>query len=201
MGKRLKAGTKNYKKCSLAKGNFLWYLLLIKTKGIFIRTGRNALIGFDFRFARRFSIPFGHRPLVLNFVIKKWETSVTDYVWHELNSTHNNGLRSLLASRDAAEAARNAFGWYEFSVGPEGAVAAMNNSGQKGALSLNQGVQFASQLMGQPVPQIVNLPQQQIPQAPIDYTQGQTQGVAPPLSFLITKRLSMVKVTLPIIKH
>ena len=31
---------KRLKKSSLAKGNFLWYLLLIKTKGIFIRTGR-----------------------------------------------------------------------------------------------------------------------------------------------------------------
>ena len=28
-----------------------------------------SLIGFDFRFARRFSIPFGRRPLVLKFVI------------------------------------------------------------------------------------------------------------------------------------
>jgi len=31
----------------------------------------NSLIGFDFRFARRFSIPFGRRPLVLQFVIKR----------------------------------------------------------------------------------------------------------------------------------
>ena len=106
-----------------------------------------------------------------------------DYVWHELNTTHKNGLRSLLASRDAAEAARNAFGWYEFSVGPEGAVADMNRHNQNGTWALNKGVQFASQLMGQPVPQIVNLPQQQIPQAPIGYVQEQPQGtIIPPLT-------------------
>ena len=106
-----------------------------------------------------------------------------DYVWHELNTTHKNGLRSLLASRDAAEAARNAFGWYEFSVGPEGAVADMNRHNQNGTWALNKGVQFASQLMGQPVPQIVNLPQQQMSQAPMNYAYEQPQGVIiPPLT-------------------
>ena len=73
-----------------------------------------------------------------------------DYAWYELNTTHRNGLRHLKNSKDAAEAARNAFGYYEFSAGPEGAVAAMNKTGQNGTAALNRGIQFASNIMGIP---------------------------------------------------
>lgn len=80
-----------------------------------------------------------------------------DFIWHELNTTHKNGLKYLRASRDANEAAQNAFGWYEFSVGPQGAVADMNKHKQNGMASLNQGVRFASRLLGQPIPENIQL--------------------------------------------
>lgn len=73
-----------------------------------------------------------------------------EYVWHELNTTNKKGLTTLRASRNASEAAQNAFGYYEFSAGPEGAIAAMNKSNQNGLASMNKGIQFASQLIGQP---------------------------------------------------
>ena len=90
-----------------------------------------------------------------------------DYVWHELNTTHRNGLRHLKNSKDAAEAARNIFGYYEFSAGPEGALAAMNKTGQNGTTSLNRGIQFASNIMGIPYtpyeePKLEQAPDQQI---------------------------------------
>ena len=54
------------KKSFLAKGNFFWYLLLIKTKGFFIRTGRNSLIlKFVIEKVGNFS------SLILKFVIEK----------------------------------------------------------------------------------------------------------------------------------
>lgn len=68
------------------------------------------------------------------------------YVWDELNTTHTRGLQKLKESRTSEEAARNAFGYYEFSVGPEGAVLAMNKYGQNGKKSLNEGVQYANEL-------------------------------------------------------
>ena len=68
------------------------------------------------------------------------------YVWDELNTTHTKGLQKLKESKTTEEAARNAFGYYEFSVGPEGAVLAMNKYGQNGKRSLNEGVQYANEL-------------------------------------------------------
>ena len=68
------------------------------------------------------------------------------YVWDELNTTHTKGLQKLKESKTTEEAARNAFGYYEFSVGPEGAVLAMNKYGQNGKKSLNEGVQYANEL-------------------------------------------------------
>lgn len=68
------------------------------------------------------------------------------YVWDELNTTHTRGLQKLKESKTTEEAARNAFGYYEFSVGPEGAVLAMNKYGQNGKKSLNEGVQYANEL-------------------------------------------------------
>lgn len=68
------------------------------------------------------------------------------YVWDELNTTHTKGLQKLKESKTTEEAARNAFGYYEFSVGPEGAVLAMNKYGQNGKKSLNEGVQYANKL-------------------------------------------------------
>lgn len=68
------------------------------------------------------------------------------YVWDELNTTHTKGLQKLKESKTTEEAARNAFGYYEFSVGPEGAVLAMDKYGQNGKKSLNEGVQYANEL-------------------------------------------------------
>ena len=68
------------------------------------------------------------------------------YVWDELNTTHTRGLQKLKESKTTEEAARNAFGYYEFSAGPEGAVLAMNKYGQNGKKSLNEGVQYANEL-------------------------------------------------------
>lgn len=68
------------------------------------------------------------------------------YVWDELNTTHTRGLQKLKESKTTEEAARNAFGYYEFSVGPEGAVLTMNKYGQDGKRSLNEGVQYANEL-------------------------------------------------------
>ena len=74
-----------------------------------------------------------------------------DFVWHELNTTHRNGLRHLKASKTAAEAARNVMGYYEFSAGPEAAIAAMNRTGQAGNKSMLRGIEYASKLLGIPV--------------------------------------------------
>lgn len=87
-----------------------------------------------------------------------------DFIWSELNSSHRNGLRHLKASKNATEAARNAMGYYEFSVGPEGAVREMKKYGQDGEGSMRKGINNASILMGQPVPA---------------YTPTQTQSSAP----------------------
>lgn len=74
-----------------------------------------------------------------------------DYIWHELNTTHKNGLRHLKASKTVDEAAANTFGYYEFSAGPEGAIAAMDRHGKKGTgrASFNQGIAFANDIYGQ----------------------------------------------------
>ena len=71
-----------------------------------------------------------------------------DYVWEELNSSHKSGLRHLLASKNAEEAARMGMGYYEFQAGPEGAIRAMNKWGQDGQGSMNKGIANANKLMG-----------------------------------------------------
>ena len=74
-----------------------------------------------------------------------------DYVWHELNNTHKTGLNKLMSSRDSEEAARNAMGYYEFSAGPDAAIREMRRWGQNGERSMQEGINFASQLSGQPI--------------------------------------------------
>lgn len=71
-----------------------------------------------------------------------------DYVWDELNSTHKKGLQMLKSSKTVDDAARNAFGYYEFSAGPQGAVAAMNRWGQNGMGALNTGINYAHSIYG-----------------------------------------------------
>ena len=71
-----------------------------------------------------------------------------DYIWEELNSSHKSGLRHLLASKNAEEAARMGMGYYEFSAGPEAAIANMNKWGQDGQGSMNKGIANANKLMG-----------------------------------------------------
>ena len=66
-----------------------------------------------------------------------------DFVWNELNSTHKRGLYELQHSNTVEDAAANAFGWFEFSVGPQGAVQDMIKHGQDGEKSLIQGIRFA----------------------------------------------------------
>lgn len=70
-----------------------------------------------------------------------------DYIWQELNTTHKNGLNKLKHSKTAEEAAINAFGYYEFSVGPQGAIQDMINHNQDGWKSYYDGINFAKQLM------------------------------------------------------
>lgn len=70
-----------------------------------------------------------------------------DFIWEELNSDYRTGLNKLRSSKTAKEAAINAFGWYEFSVGPEGAIAEMNKYGQNGRRSYNEGIKFAEDLL------------------------------------------------------
>ena len=49
----------------------------------------------------------------------------------------------LQASKSVEEAARNAFGYYEFLAGPTAAIAAMNRSGQDGFGSMRKGINNA----------------------------------------------------------
>lgn len=77
-----------------------------------------------------------------------------DFVWHELNTTHKKGLTALRNSKTADEAAANAFGYYEFSGGPQAAINAMNRSGMNtkwknpnGTYRLNKGVNSARSLL------------------------------------------------------
>lgn len=79
-----------------------------------------------------------------------------DYIWDELNSTHKKGLQMLQASESVEDAARNAFGYYEFSAGPDAAVAAMNRAGKhtkwknpNGTYALNSGIKNANLVYGE----------------------------------------------------
>lgn len=79
-----------------------------------------------------------------------------DYVWDELNTSHRRGLQMLRASKTVNDAARNAFGYYEFSAGPEAAVRAMNGAGKNtkwknpnGTYALNSGIKNAQMVFGQ----------------------------------------------------
>ena len=85
-----------------------------------------------------------------------------DYVWDELNTSHRRGLQMLRASKTVNDAARNAFGYYEFSAGPEAAVRAMNGSGKNtkwknpnGTYALNSGIKNAQMIFGE-VPVTMN---------------------------------------------
>lgn len=71
-----------------------------------------------------------------------------DFIWHELNTSHKSGLKYLRRSKTAEEAARNAMGYYEFSAGPEGAIAEMNKYGQDGRKSMREGITNATRLIG-----------------------------------------------------
>lgn len=66
-----------------------------------------------------------------------------EFVWDELNSTHRRGLEELLKSSTREQAAANAFGWFEFSVGPQGAIQDMINHKQDGQRAYEDGIRFA----------------------------------------------------------
>lgn len=79
-----------------------------------------------------------------------------DYIWDELNTSHRKGLQMLRASKTVNDAARNAFGYYEFSAGPEAAIRAMNSSGKNtkwknpnGTYALNSGIKNAQMIFGE----------------------------------------------------
>jgi len=79
-----------------------------------------------------------------------------DYIWDELNTSHRRGLQMLRASKTVNDAARNAFGYYEFSAGPDAAIRAMNNSGKNtkwknpnGTYALNSGIKNAQMIFGE----------------------------------------------------
>ena len=79
-----------------------------------------------------------------------------DYIWDELNTSHKRGLQMLRASKTVNDAARNAFGYYEFSAGPEAAVRAMNGAGKNtkwknpnGTYALNSGIKNAQMIFGE----------------------------------------------------
>lgn len=79
-----------------------------------------------------------------------------DYIWDELNTSHRRGLQMLRASKTVNDAARNAFGYYEFSAGPEAAVRAMNGAGKNtkwknpnGTYALNSGIKNAQMIFGE----------------------------------------------------
>lgn len=70
-----------------------------------------------------------------------------EFVWQELNSSHKKGLQALLNSQTVDEAAANAFGYYEFSVGPKNAIADMRKHGQDGLGAYEKGLKFARELV------------------------------------------------------
>ena len=79
-----------------------------------------------------------------------------DYIWDELNTSHRRGLQMLRASKTVNDAARNAFGYYEFSAGPEAAIRAMNSAGKNtkwknpnGTYALNSGIKNAQMIFGE----------------------------------------------------
>lgn len=79
-----------------------------------------------------------------------------NYVWDELNTSHRRGLQMLRASKTVNDAARNAFGYYEFSAGPEAAVRAMNDAGKNtkwknpnSTSALNSGIKNAQMIFGE----------------------------------------------------
>lgn len=84
-----------------------------------------------------------------------------DYIWHELNTTHKKGLQMLKSSRTVDEAAKNAFGYYEFSKGPENAIAQMAKYNKKmgynqasGYRAMNDGITNAWVAYGKANPNI-----------------------------------------------
>lgn len=109
-----------------------------------------------------------------------------DFIWHELNSSHSRGLRMLKGSSNVNDAAANAFGFYEFSAGPQAAVRAMNAAGMNtkwknpnGTIRLNEGIKNANILLGMnpnynpafnrpPISSTINL---SIPNRPIEIPQ------------------------------
>lgn len=70
-----------------------------------------------------------------------------EFIWQELNSSHKKGLQALLNSQTVDEAAANAFGYYEFNVGPKEAIATMRKHGQDGLGAYEKGLKFARELI------------------------------------------------------
>ena len=73
-----------------------------------------------------------------------------EFVWHELNTNYKRALRELMSAKTPTQAADAALGWYEFSVGPMGAVKAFNDTGQDGWGALHKGRRFTHAILGAP---------------------------------------------------
>ena len=73
-----------------------------------------------------------------------------NYIWDELNTSHRRGFQMLKASKTVDDAARNAFGYYEFSAGPNAAIREMNNSrnNPNGTYAMNSGIKNAQMIFG-----------------------------------------------------
>ena len=66
-----------------------------------------------------------------------------EYILWELQNTHKKANKVLTNSQDIHQLVDAMFGNYEFSAGKEGAIRAMNNSGQNGEASLADKLKYA----------------------------------------------------------
>lgn len=120
-----------------------------------------------------------------------------EFVWNELNSTHKRGLRMLNSSADATDAARNGFGYYEFMVGPEGAVKEMNRHGQNGQRSMDEGIRYANEIYQLYAPRMQGKPTQEEAKLGIRPTNA-SRGITPTIQ-LQTPTLTAPYVSAPVI--
>lgn len=79
--------------------------------------------------------PLGNASFEDQLKFVKWEM--------ENIGSYKNGLKKIKEAKTVDEAAANVFGYYEFSVGPEKAVAHMIKHKQDGLGSLKKGIEFA----------------------------------------------------------
>lgn len=92
-----------------------------------------------------------------------------EFVLTELGTTHKKGAQYIQSAKTAEDAARQAMGWYEFSVGPEAALVHMKSVGQDGTKGLarrNQLIKDWADNLNYASPYIKEMPKQE-PELPI----------------------------------